>query len=283
MSWTEAPLRADFGAELSGRDIAALGDRDRTELKSATEKYGVVVVRDQEIQDADFRALASSFGEVYTPPGFYGNEFARDIIRISNIDDGGNILPLDSDWMRVNVANEFWHTDSTFVRPRTSITMLYARAVPPTGGETEFCDTRVAFEALPDDKQRLLEGLNASHSLIYSRSLTGYDTWTEEQRKVYAPVERPLVHVHEETGRKALCIASHIADISTLSREDAQALKQELIDHATLPERVYSHHWRPGDLVLWDNRCTMHRARPYSYGEHVRDFRSMRINDLMDR
>jgi len=282
MPWTKNDLHPLFGSELSGLQInAALGRRDRNVLKSAVEESGVVVVRGQELADSDLREFASSLGSLYRAPGIF--EKADGVYRISNVDEDGRILPADDTLLKFNISNEFWHTDSTYSRPRAMISFLYARTVPPAGGDTEFCDTRVAYETLSEQDKQGLDDLVGHHSLIYSRSLTGFDDWTDEQREIYAPVPRPLVQVHEGSGRKALCLASHICRLDPLPEDEGRTLLTHLMEHATGQGKVYTHRWSPGDLIMWDNRCTMHRARPYAYDRDVRDFRTARILDLADQ
>jgi alpha-ketoglutarate-dependent 2,4-dichlorophenoxyacetate dioxygenase len=184
--------------------------------------------------------------------------------------------------LRLNDANELWHTDSTYLRPRASISMLHARIIPTVGGNTEFCDTRCAFEDIDPVRRADFASLIASHSLIHSRSLTGFSDWTPEERLRLQPIDRPLTHLHQESGRMALCLAAHIAQIRPLAKEDADRLLQSLIDAATVPDAIYTHRWRVGDLLLWDNRCTMHRGRPFDQLRHGRDMRSVRLDDEAD-
>lgn len=282
MPWTKSDLHPLFGSELSGPQIGSnLEEQDRNALRSAVEESGVVVLRGQSLSDSDLRELASSLGYLYRAPGIF--EKADGVYRISNIDEEGRILAADDTLLRINISNEFWHTDSTYSRPRAMISFLYARTVPPVDGDTEFCDTRVAYETLSELDKQGLDDLVGHHSLIYSRSLTGFDDWTDEQREIYAPVPRPLVQVHEGSGRIALCLASHICRLDPLPEDEGRIVLKRLMEHATSPDKVYTHHWAPGDLVMWDNRCTMHRARPYAYDRDVRDFRTARILDLADQ
>lgn len=282
MPWSFGDLHPLFGAELSGVQLAAdLAEEDRDALRNAIERHAVVVLRGQDLADSDMRRLVSSFGQLFRTAGIF--EEADGVYPISNIDSEGHILPPDDAMIRFNASNEFWHTDSTYSQPRALFSFLYARTVPPVDGETEFCDTRIAYETLSPAEQSQLEGLAAHHSLIHSRSLTGFDDWTDEQRIIYAPVVRPVVQHHAGSGRKALCIASHISRIDPLSDGEGSALLAKLIGHSTTAERVYAHQWTPGDLVIWDNRCTMHRARPYAYERHVRDFRTARVLDMTDQ
>jgi alpha-ketoglutarate-dependent 2,4-dichlorophenoxyacetate dioxygenase len=183
----------------------------------------------------------------------------------------------------LNLANERWHSDRTFARPRGSYSMLYGRIVPNEGARTEFCDTRRAFERLPDDEKRDLRTRTARHTVLYSRIGSGV-AWSDEQLAAYGqPIIRPLVHMHEESGRLALCLGSYAFDMSGLEEESSARKLNQLVDAATEPSEIYSHRWAPGDLLVWDNRCTMHRATPY---DHLNDRRDMlappRVVDLAD-
>jgi alpha-ketoglutarate-dependent 2,4-dichlorophenoxyacetate dioxygenase len=162
--------------------------------------------------------------------------------------------------------------------------MLYARRIPPHGGETEFCDTRYAYQRLPSAMRTRVDSLFALHTVVNSRALTGFrrEDWDPETLRAFPPIRRPLVHIQPATGRKALCVASHIETIDGYTYEESQTLVNELIDLATGPGCVYTHQWRIGDLVLWNNLCTLHRARPYDEFAHVRDMRSLRTLDPTD-
>lgn len=281
MAWTKNKLHPLFGAELSGIKLGAdTSAQDRAALLDAVEEHVVALLRDQSLEESDLRELALAMGELYRAPGIF--EKADGVYRISNIDENGNILPPDDTLLRFNQSNEFWHTDSTYSRPRAKVSFLYGRVVTPVDGNTEFCDTRVAYETLDESERAALDDLVGHHSLIHSRSLTGFDDWTDEQRELYKPIPRALVQVHEGSGRKALCLASHIGQLDPLDESEGRTLLSRLMAHATTPDKVYSHQWRAGDLLMWDNRCTMHRARPYAYDRDVRDFRTARILDMAD-
>jgi alpha-ketoglutarate-dependent 2,4-dichlorophenoxyacetate dioxygenase len=247
---------------------------------NATHHFGVIVIPRQDLSDDQLYDFARSIGKV-TGVNAVTNGIAG-VFRLTNLDNQGNILPPTDKMTRLNDANELWHTDSTYLRPRARISLLHARIVPPMGGNTEFCDTRCALEDMDPARSSELAGLIASHSLIHSRALTGFTDWTPEERLRLQPIDRPLIHRHPESGRMAVCLAAHIAQIKPLAEEEAQRLLRSLIDAATVPASVYTHHWRVGDLLLWDNRCTMHRARPYDQLQYGRDMRSVRLDDEAD-
>src|SRR5581483_4853338 len=155
---------------------------------------------------------------------------------------------------------------------RATVSMLYGRVTPEQGGETQFCDTRRAYERLSAAEQVRLRPLLAGHSVMHTRAATGYNSWTDAERAVYGtPVDRPLVYYHAESGRHALCLATYICQVTGMTAEEAVALRKQLIDHASAPGEVYTHHWKSGDLLLWDNRCTMHRLVPWDQASQKRE------------
>ena len=166
-----------------------------------------------------------------------------------------------------NLGNRLWHTDSSFRLPRGGFSLLYAHAVPPPGplgaGETEFADTCAAYEALSPQRQAMLAKLRAEHSLMHSRAVLGFTDFTPEERAALPPVVQPLVNIHPRTGRKSIYVASHASHILGMDVADGRLLLMELIELATRLGTTYRHEWQVGDLVLWDNRCTMHRRDPF--------------------
>jgi alpha-ketoglutarate-dependent 2,4-dichlorophenoxyacetate dioxygenase len=282
MPWNERRLTPGFGLELSGQTIGPeLPQGERTAVYNAVMQYGVVVVSGQSLSDDALFDFAASVGEVNPTPNVTGVPPTR-VMPLSNIDAEGRLLPPDDWWVRQNMANELWHTDLTFMRPRATVSMLYGREVPPTGGNTEFCDMRLAYEALSPEEQVKLDSLTSYHSIMHSRATYGFDEWSREDQKRFPPIPRSLVAHHEESGRKALILASHISAIDGYDDKDATALVGELTARATAPEHCYAHRWSQGDLLLWDNRCVMHRATPFDVANHRRDMRAVRLIDLAD-
>ncbi len=287
MVWTTCTLARGFGIELSGQRLndPDLPQAERDAVFEAVTQHGVAVVAAQDLSDDDLYDFASSVGVVIENISYAkdANTVERQkVFRISNLGADGEILPASDGMNRQNSANELWHIDSTYLRPWHFVSMLYGKEVPPEGADTEFCDLRQAWEALSPEEQAGLEGRTAQHSLMQSRSLVGFTEWSEEDRGRFGPVERPLVAVHAPSGRKALCIASHIHSISGMTDEAAVALVADLSTRAAAPERCYAHRWRQGDLLLWDNRAVMHRATPYAVESHRRDMRTVRLVDLAD-
>lgn len=272
-----------FAAEIGGVSLKdGCAPHVAGEIRSALHRYGVVALRGQHLTDAELEAFGAALGDPYQPTMSIPQGSARSVFRLSNIDTSGNILPADDRIRAVVLANLLWHTDSTYMRPRAEFSFLAAHQIPPEGGNTEFVDTRLAYESLPPALAARVETMTGRHSIIHSRKLTGYTGWSEAERAAHLSVPRPLVHFHKESGRKALCLAAHIESIDGMPPQDTQAFVDDLIARATPPERIHAHRWDVGDLVIWDNRCTMHRATAYEDMRYPRDMRSMRTNDLAD-
>ncbi len=281
MAWTERRLNSHFAVELTGPKLSLdLPQRERDAVYEAVIREGVVVVRNQDLTDDELETFAASLGRVLSY-GEIGNNLPN-VLPITNVGRDGKLLSADDDLMRASVANMLWHIDSTYTKPRATVSMLLAKVLPPTGGNTEFCDLRHAWENLSPQEQASFRGMTASHSIIHSRTLTGYDDWTDEIRAKLPSIDRPLVREHEETGRTALLIASHIESLTGLSTQETVALVKDLTARATTPDNVYSHAWQPGDLLLWDNRCVMHRATPYEMDKYPRDVRTARLVDVAE-
>ena len=279
------PLRPLFAAELTGVDLrepptpalcAAIDD--------AMNRYAVVVLRDQLIDDKQEMAFARALGPLEPMPAQVGMDKQRlkhrEMVDISNLDVDGSLLPVDDRRRLFNLGNMLWHTDSSFKATPAKYSMLHARSIPPEGGETEFADMRAAWDALPAKMQQRIEHMVCDHSLIYSRALLGFDAFTEEERAAFAPVPQRLVRKHAGSGRRSLYLASHIGAIHGMPRPEALLLIRDLTEHATQREFVYRHTWRVHDLVIWDNRCTMHRGRAYDDQGYQRDMRRMTLEDV---
>jgi alpha-ketoglutarate-dependent 2,4-dichlorophenoxyacetate dioxygenase len=279
MTWTSTPLHSRFGARLTGVDLGAdPSAEDLAELVDNVEANGLVVLTNQVMDDQAMLRLAEGLGEIDSP-GMKVNIQLDPVSRITNMTIDGDIVPFDNRMFQIDLANELWHTDGTYTRPGTKFSFLHARICAPVGAETEFCDTRVAYEALEPGMQDRLRSLSGLHSLVYSRRKAGFEAWTAKELAGLETVARPLVQEHVPSGRLAMCLASHIGAIEGMGDDEAVQLIDQLIANATLPELIYSHRWAPYDLLMWDNRCTMHRARPFDYRRHGRDLRSVRVTD----
>ena len=177
------------------------------------------------------------------------------------------------------LANQLWHTDASFKKVTAKYSLLHAHTVAPEGGETQFADMRAAYDALPQKMKDRIDGLTAEHCIATSRAKLGFDAFSEEERRALPPVHHSLVRVHPVTGRKALYLASHASHIVEMPLPEGRMLIHDLMEHATQPQFVYTHRWQVGDLVIWDNRCTMHRARPFEADQYKRDMRRATVMD----
>jgi alpha-ketoglutarate-dependent 2,4-dichlorophenoxyacetate dioxygenase len=197
----------------------------------------------------------------------------------SNLDEKGQVL-LEDDIRRIRkLANMFWHTDVSFHQVRATYSLLNAHVVPPAGANTEYADLRAAYDALPQSMKAKIENLVASHSYWYSRMLAGHRPPTDEEQRLNPPAHHPLVSTHPGSGRKTLYLASHASHIVDMPVDEGRALLRELTEFATQPQFVYSHEWRVGDIVIWDNRCTMHRATPFEDTKYPRDVRRTTVRE----
>ncbi|MBV8400554.1 MAG: TauD/TfdA family dioxygenase [Acetobacteraceae bacterium] len=285
MSLDFKPLHPLFAAEVEGIDL-----RERQssgvieELERAMDRYAVLVFRGQDIDDDQQMAFGKSFGPI-EPTAFTVDADKRrlkhvEMNDISNLDTNGRLLAADDRRRMFNLGNRLWHSDSSFKATPAKYSLLHGRAVPPEGGETEFADMRAAWDALPAKTQTKLRDLVCEHSLLFSRAILGFTAFTEAERAQFAPVRQRLVRRHPGSGRTSLFLSSHIGAIVGWPVPEAIALIRDLTEHATQREFVYRHTWRQYDLVMWDNRCTMHRARPFEDQEYPRDMRRVTIQDV---
>lgn len=262
------PLHPRFVGEVSGVDLSKPVDPETVEaIVAACDEYAVLVFHDQMIDDEQQIAFSRLLGPLETTVKALrpGHKLRLDahISDVSNIDENNKVMARD-DRRRMNgLANRLWHTDSSFKRTPAKYSLLSARAIPPSGGETQFADLRAAYDALPDAMKARLEGLVADHSIFYSRATIGFTDFSDEERAALPSVPQVLVRVHPGSKRKTLYLASHAERVHGMPLPEGRMLLRDLIEHATQPQFVYTHQWRVGDLVMWDDRCTMHRARDY--------------------
>ena len=286
MSITVTPVTPDFVAEISGLDLAQpLQPADRDAIEAAINKYAVVVFHGQKLSDDQQIVFSRQLGPIHSSAqrarhtGIKHRLSSDEIADISNLDGDSNVLAPDSkrrlDWL----ANRLWHTDASFRAVPGALSLLYAHVVPDEGGDTEFADMRAAYDALPQNTKDQIEGLVAEHSIWHSRGQLAVTKYTEEELKSLPPVPQRVVRRHPGSQRKALYVASHASHIIGMPIADGRLLLMDLIEHATQRQFVHSHTWRQGDLVIWDNRCTMHRARPFDTSK-VRDLRRVTTRDV---
>jgi alpha-ketoglutarate-dependent 2,4-dichlorophenoxyacetate dioxygenase len=278
------PLTPLFGAEVSGINLCApLSSEQINHLIQIIDEFAVVVFPDQPLTDDQHVAFAESLGPLEKEAAVVSVEQQRlahsQMIDISNLDVDGAILTADDRRRMFNLGNQLWHSDSSFKTIPALYSMLHARVIPPEGGDTQFADMRNAWDRLPEAMQTQIESYVCDHSLIYSRALLGFDAFTDKEMVAFTPQPQRLTRRHPGSKRKCLFLSSHIGVVHDLPRPEGMMLIRELIEHATEKEFIYTHKWKVNDLVLWDNRCTMHRARPFNDQKYKRDMRRMTLAD----
>lgn len=283
MAWSERKLTPRVGLAMDGLRVdQGLAKIERKRIRAAVHKYGVVLIPGQSLDDDALYAFAEAIGEVVPAPRVSGVPTSP-VLALTNLDAEGNLRPADDLWVRRNQANEQWHADLSFMRPRASISILYGRTVTTENGNTEVCDMRLAWEALAPSEQKLLETLMARHTLWQSRRKYGTDMgFNPADLERYPPVERPLVDLHRPSGRKALMLGSNIESVGGAGEDATELFLAEHIARATIAEHVYSHRWAAGDLLLWDNHCMLHRAAAYDAATQPRDLRAVRLYEPFD-
>jgi alpha-ketoglutarate-dependent 2,4-dichlorophenoxyacetate dioxygenase len=260
------PLHPTLGAEVRGIDLTRpLAPEVFAEVEAAFDRHAVLVFPDQPVTDEQQLAFSRLFGPLEVNPNYAGAKMRLrpDIADISNLDADGRVLARNDTRNLFNLGNQLWHTDSSFKRVPAKCSLLSARELPSSGGETEFADLRAAWDALPEARKRELDGLVVEHSIFRSRSQIGFADFNDEIYRQLPPVPQALVRHHPASSRSSLYLASHGSHIIGWPVEEGRALIEELIAFATQPQFVYQHRWTVDDLVMWDNRCTMHRGRPY--------------------
>lgn len=272
------PLGHGFAAEITGLDIgAAIDDATRDTVVAALDTYATVVIRGEPVSQEAQIAFAQRFGGLDAQNGVLTTDIKRrvrnELTDISNLDEGDKVLDLADRRRLFNLGNRLWHTDSSFKRVAARYSMLHAHTVTPEGGETQVCDMRAAYDALDDATKARIEPLVAVHSIFTSRGLLGFTEFSDEELRALPPIRRPVVRVHPGSGRKTLFLASHAGSIVGRPLAEGRLLIHDLMEHATQPEFVHTHEWQVGDLLIWDNRCTMHRARPFDEARYKRDMR----------
>jgi alpha-ketoglutarate-dependent 2,4-dichlorophenoxyacetate dioxygenase len=272
-----------FGGEVSGIDAGLrLAVAAIRAISDAIDQYAVLVLRDQELDDERQLSFARHFGEIEAPrsarPGTR-RRLRPEVSDISNLDENHRLRAADDPRRFDQLGNRLWHTDGSFRRVPAALSMLYAHKVPSRGGETEFADLRAAWDALPEKTKAEVEDLVALHDIAYSRSQIGFTELLFGEREVLPPVPQRLVRVHPGSKRKTLYIAAHASHIVGRPVPEGRLLLRDLIEFATQRRFVHSHVWRKGDLVIWDNRCTMHRGRPFDESE-TRDLHRVTTRDV---
>jgi alpha-ketoglutarate-dependent 2,4-dichlorophenoxyacetate dioxygenase len=277
-----------FVAEIGGIDLSKGVDRPTVDtIWQAIDRYAVLVFRNQCLDDTELRDFSANFGALEI-----GRAAARggrrrlahpEIGDISNLDEDGRLRERDDRRRLDSLGNRLWHTDASYMPVPVVLGMLHAVAVPPAsalgGGETEFADMRAAYDALPEVMKAAIDGLVAEHDVFWSRGQIGFTEFAPGEREQYPPSRQRLVRRHSGSRRKTLYLSAHASHIVGWPVAEGRLLLVDLNTHATRPEFVYSHKWRVGDLVTWDNRCTMHRGRPHD-DSRPRDLRRATTLDV---
>ncbi|KIZ34009.1 MULTISPECIES: TauD/TfdA family dioxygenase [Rhodopseudomonas] len=267
-----------FVGEVSGVDLRQPISRDEARsIEQAMDDYAVLVFPKQDITDEQQLAFARNFGERENAHGgtvmkAHEARLTSGVNDVSNLGPDGKPLPRDHRVHLFNLGNCLWHSDSSFRPIPAKYSLLSARIVNPKGGNTEFADMRAAYDALDDDTKAEIEDMICEHSLMYSRGALGFLDYSEEEKQMFKPVLQRLVRTHPAHGRKSLYLASHAGAILGMTVPEGRVLLRDLNEHATQPQFVYVHKWKLHDLVMWDNRQTMHRVRRYDASQ-PRDMR----------
>jgi alpha-ketoglutarate-dependent 2,4-dichlorophenoxyacetate dioxygenase len=274
------PRQTDFAAELSGADLATELDAGlAAEIVAAMDRYAVCFYRPgTPMPDAAHIALGKALGPIDATPVFKITgrrkyRIAPELNDVANIDENNQILTEDSRVIMFRRGDRLWHCDMSFHPNRAVYSLLNSVELPPAGGDTEFADLRAAYDALPAATRIEIEDLVAVHSIWHSRAAAGFPDPTDEELASRPPSRHRLVQTHPGSGRKTLYLASHASHIEGRPVDEGRALLKELKEFATQARFVYRHRWQLGDLVIWDNRCTMHRGTPYEDTRYRRDMR----------
>ena len=282
MTYELTPLHPIFGAELHGADLREPLTPELIHLvNDAMAEYAVLVIRDQKITDDDHIRFTRAFGPLELMPDLKMGKKGPGRVRpemydASNLDENGEIVTPESTRASFNKGNELFHSDSSYNDLPTKWSLLMGHSVPPEGGDTEFVDMRAVYDELTDDMKAKVEDLVVEHYIWHSRRKGGLTGITPEMEAAMPPVHHRLVRI-SENGRKALFIGGHASHIVGWPLEEGRAFLDELYAFATRPRFIYAHKWKVGDLLIWDNRCTMHRGTPFPYFKYKRDLRATRM------
>jgi alpha-ketoglutarate-dependent 2,4-dichlorophenoxyacetate dioxygenase len=284
MALTFRTLHTCFAAEVGAIDLRGVHDPETlAEIRAGMDEHALLVFRDQPFTDAEQLAFAQRLdGQLHTRTGSrvlgksrLDNEAVADI---SNLDPEGGIMKSGDRRRMYTLGNRLWHTDASFQDPPGRYSMLSAKVLPSAGADTEFADTRAAYDALDAATKTRLEGLRVHHSIAHSRQILGFEFSPEESESLKGAIH-PLVRTLPRSNRRSLYVASHASRIVDWPVPEGRLLLHDLIEHATQRQFVYRHVWRAGDLVIWDNRATMHRATPFDDMQHRRELHRVTTRD----
>jgi alpha-ketoglutarate-dependent 2,4-dichlorophenoxyacetate dioxygenase len=286
------PLHPLFGGEVAGVDLREpLSTQTIAAIHEGMDRHGILVFHDQMMTPAQQRTMTEQLGPLelgfarvvrhrgQEPPSAPPRTGYADVADMSNLGEDGQPVERSDRKIVGNMANQLWHSDSSFQKPAAKYSLLLAVRLPSWGGETEFCDLRAAYDALDSGMKAELEGLEAEHYALHSRILLGDDEYSEAARGVFPPVLWPIVRTHPGSGRKLLFIGVHTRRVVGMTVAEGRVLLMDLLEHATQPQFVYRHVWKPGDLVIWDNRATLHRGRRWDMNE-ARELRRTTTSDV---
>jgi len=278
-------LHPVLGAEVSPIDLREARDRETLQrIRAGMDEHAVLVFRNQSLSIQDQLDFAQRLdGKLHTKTGISALVKNRlgdvPVGDISNIGPDGKVLPPDDRRRMYSLANRMWHTDGSFQDPAGRYSTLYACVLPPVRSDTQFADMRAAYDALDDETRELLEGLTVHHSIAYSRQILGFGFSQEEQERLKGAVH-PMIRVNPRTKRRSVYVASHANRILEWPIAEGRLLIWDLIAQATLPQSIYSHEWRVGDLVIWDNLSTMHRGMRFDDTRYARELRRVTTIDV---
>lgn len=276
-------LHTHFVAEVDGVDLSRpLGAETVNTLNDAINRYAVLVFHGQSLDDDQLLALGRTFGTVSPPRNHRAGHRLQhaEIADISNLNVNNEVRARDDHRRLDALGNQLWHSDASFRPISGALSMLHAHVVPPKGGDTLFADLRAAYDDLDDETKDLISGLATEHSIFNSRGQLGHTDYTDAERAALPSVRHPLVRVHPGSKRKTLYMGSHASHIIGWPMPEGRLLLRELTEHATQKQYVHAHHWQVGDLVIWDNRCTLHRGARYDDANYRRDLRRVTTQDM---
>lgn len=287
MALTFTPLHPLFAAEVHGIDLRQTPSANEVDaINQAMNQYAVLVFRGQPISQDEQMNFTKAFGPLDLGFKKASNRHSRlkhlELADISNLAEDGQIAPRDHYRIVNNMANQLWHSDSSFQNPPARYSMLHCVVTPSKGGETEYADLRAAYDGLPDDLKAEIADMQAEHFSLHSRFMLGDTGYSQAQIDAIPKVHWPLVRTHPGSGRKLLFVGVHASHIVGMTVPEGRVLLSDLLEHATQPSYVYRHHWQPGDLVIWDNRSTLHRGRRYNLDEKRELRRSTTLDAEVD-
>jgi alpha-ketoglutarate-dependent 2,4-dichlorophenoxyacetate dioxygenase len=277
MALSIRPLQP-FSGEVSGVDLRVpLDPSDIAAVHAGMNLHAVLIFRGQSLTPEQQRTMTLQFGQLelgfarvvarHRTGGAAVRTGYEEVADMSNLDAEGQLVARTHSKIVGNIANQLWHSDSSFQRPAARYSLLYGVKIPSWGGETEFCDLRAAYAGLDERAKAELEGLEAEHWALHSRILLGDDSYSEEVRSIFPPVNWPLVRTHAGSGRKLLYIGAHARSVVGMTLAEGRMLLMDLLEHATQRQYVHQHVWKTGDLVIWDNRAVLHRGRRWDLDE----------------